>query len=57
MKKNAHYNAKSTKWLISLVIMLAVSIGVVAGSMAVEKAIALREEAQAPVSASEVVSE
>lgn len=35
MKQNAHFNPKSSGWLISLVIMLAISVAVVFGSEAI----------------------
>ena len=39
MSKNAHYNPKSLRWLISLAIMLALSIGVIFGTQAISKAV------------------
>ncbi len=35
MKQNAHFNPKSSNWVISLVIMLAISVAVVFGSEAI----------------------
>lgn len=34
MKKNAHFNPKSMTWLISLIVMIVISVGVVFGSQA-----------------------
>lgn len=39
MKQKAHYNPKSTKQIISLIIMLVVSVAVVFGSIAIKTAV------------------
>ena len=39
MKKQAHYNPNSKKWIISFVIMVIVSIGVVLGTIGITNAI------------------
>lgn len=39
MKQKAHYNPKSTKQIISLIIMLVVSVAVVFGSIAIKNAV------------------
>ncbi len=39
MSKKAHYNPKSLKWLISLAIMIVFSIGVVVGTILINKAV------------------
>ena len=39
MKKQAHYNPNSKKWIISFVIMIIVSVGVVLGTIGITNAI------------------
>lgn len=39
MKPQAHYNPKSLKWLISLAVMIVLSVGVVVGTIAINKAV------------------
>lgn len=36
MKKQAHFNPKSFKWVISLVVMIVISAGVIFGSKAID---------------------
>lgn len=39
MKPQAHYKPKSLKWLISLAVMIVLSVGVIVGTIAINKAV------------------